>query len=219
MSSYTEKIHHFSAKEIDSEQLNNSTSQYLKTIKMTTIATLYEQDHLPSRGLKTMINDFWLFLDKNNTKENTFENLSIVKGDGSPKDKLSELLKMDVVFPYELTKSLLTMSYNPSSNELMTNYYCIAPNISYDIYPIKPNNYSANEFKTAISGNGGNSEVNFKSGFLCLNRSNSIVPVKFDEAGLAGDTRPTGKLFVCGSKWMSLTEIYFNIAYPCVSYF
>jgi hypothetical protein len=98
-----------------------------------------------------MLKEFYHTLDKHNTKESNFENLTVIKSDSLPKDRLNELMSMDVVFPYELTKSLLTMSYNQNDAQLTTNYYCIAPNISFDIYPIKANNYSTASFKSILA--------------------------------------------------------------------
>ena len=218
ISSQTDQTHLFSLKEIDTEtQLKNKTS-HLRTMKIGTVASLYEQDHLPTKSLKSMLKDLSQFWNNHNLKNGNFDNILAVRKD-SDKDRISELLKMDVVFPYELTKSLLTLYYNQKNGQLFTNYYCISPNISYDIYPIKPNNFSTQGLKSLVSETKlqsmSKSNPGFKSGFLILNKSNLVVPIDLNDINLSGDIRPIGKINyknnLAWSNWNLLNE------FQCIS--
>lgn len=150
MSSYTDQIHKFSWNEIDSETLNRTKSSSLKTLKIAVQASLKSQDHLPSKGLKAMLNCLWKFLEKSSSKDKFSSSLGLKKGAVSL-ESISELLKMDVIFPSEFSKSFLTLYYNKANYSLQTNYYSIVPNISFDIYQIKSNNYSISGFKSLFA--------------------------------------------------------------------
>lgn len=133
-----------------------------------------------------MIRQFWKFLGKHDRGEHKFENL-LTKDESD--FELQDLLKMNLIFPYELAKSLLICYLNESENVLQTNHYTIFPNISYDFYPIKPNNYSAAHFKLLVESSKEQEESPestsnlFRTGFLKLNAKGVIVPIDLTEVG------------------------------------
>lgn len=67
---------------------------------------------------------------------------------------------------------------------MKTNFYSILPNISFDYYQIKPNNYSLSSFRSFSNdfiienlNKTTNSNGQLKSGFLKLNSKNLVCPI------------------------------------------
>ena len=103
---------------------------------------------------------------------------------------------MDTVFPFEFAKSWLQMYINEKDNWVKTHFYTILPNISYEVYPIKPNKYSLWSFKNLFNERVIDDRANqckasgFKFGILTLNSKNLVCPISdsdiLDETALIG---------------------------------
>lgn len=102
-----DQTHLFTLNEIDSEQFKSKPSFKLKTLHIDVVASLKSQDHLPSRSLKKMLNDIWKQLEKDKCEKSQNENLFIGSKSELTNPVQSEIVKTDIVFPFELLRSLL----------------------------------------------------------------------------------------------------------------
>jgi len=101
---------------------------------------------------------------------------------------LKEILKTDVVFPVELVRSILTLSYDSSENAVKSNLYSMIPNVTFDYYSIEANNFSLNGFKslfvddiiTSMNRNAP-AKGKFETGFLKLNNKNLVSPANLED--------------------------------------
>lgn len=102
-----DQTHLFTLNEIDSEQFKSRPSFKLKTLHIDVVVSLKNQDHLPSRSLKKMLNDLWRQLEKDKCENLANENLFVSSKSELTNPVQSELLKTDIVFPFEILRSLL----------------------------------------------------------------------------------------------------------------
>lgn len=190
-----EQTHFFSSKEIDSEKLKTKSSFSLHSLKIDVIASKKEYDHLPSKNLKKMLNELWNYFDiseEDNLNFKTIQN----KGD-IIEHKIQKLLWMETIFPYEFAKSWLLLFFDDNESWLKTSFYSILPNITYDFYSIKPNNYSLSNFKSLLGSkiwenfnNSTKQTQKLKWGFLKLNKKNLVSPL--DESDSIEDSNWIG---------------------------
>ena len=102
---------------------------------------------------------------------------------------LNEILNTDVVFPVELIRSILTLSYDKSENALKTNLYSMIPNVTFDYYSIEANNYSLTRFKSLFVDDiitsmdkSAPAKGKFETGFLKLNNKNLVSPANMEDS-------------------------------------
>ena len=190
-----EQTHFFSSKEIDTEKLKTKSSFSLHTLKLDVFASKKEYDHLPSKYLKKMLNDLWKWLDIDITDN---QNIKTIKHkEDNIEQKLQKLTWMETIFPWEFSKSWLLLYFDDKENWLKTSFYSIFPNITYDFYSIKPNNYSLINFKGIINNtineslnNSSKQHPKLKCGFLKFNSKGLICPL--DESDTVEDSNWIG---------------------------